>query len=188
MYYTYYVIDKRLLAGAFSFMDSSLDLVDACHRASVLKVIGILAFGGDPNMTHDDEPLFIILINKILELDALTQTLRVEDTETPYRKKFTKILNAFAMYHVNLNTLDGYEGFAPIHLAARAGNMKLVKWLVTKGALVDLHAQHNQESVTAAMLAAKYGHVEMLALILRLGASLLSVDNDGRTPLHYAGM
>lgn len=44
----------------------------------------------------------------------------------------------------------------------------------------------NQDGHTLLHLTARHGHVELVELLLRRGASVALTDDDGQTPLHVA--
>lgn len=70
-------------------------------------------------------------------------------------------------------------GYTPLHLAARAGKVKLVELLLDNGARID-----SQINDTALHLAAKHEQEAVVALLLRRGADPNLKDACGMTPLH----
>ncbi|KAH0610788.1 uncharacterized protein H6S33_011215 [Morchella sextelata] len=70
-------------------------------------------------------------------------------------------------------------GYTPLHLAARAGKVKLVELLLDSGARID-----SQIHDTALHLAAKHEHEAVVALLLKRGADPNLKDACGMTPLH----
>lgn len=86
-----------------------------------------------------------------------------------------KILDALVKHGADINTLLGNEKMAPIHLAAAAGNVPLMKWVVSKECNKELLTPPPTD-MTALMIAAKYGNVEVIAELIRGGANFLTRD------------
>ena len=76
-----------------------------------------------------------------------------------------------------------HAGFSAIHLAARAGNLEAVKFLIDHGADVDDPDAHK---LTPLMHAVDRGHLAMAQYLVEHGASLDAVSDDPRTPLMFA--
>lgn len=75
------------------------------------------------------------------------------------------------------------EGFTPLILAARCGDVKIVRMLMARGA--DPHAIDDMERT--ALHYASYGtHEEIVEVLLDCGANASSVTADGHTPLTVA--
>ena len=82
-----------------------------------------------------------------------------------------------------LDTCDA-DGCLPIHVAAILGHVDIVAYFLARGQSVDVR---DGEGRTALMLALHLGSsVDMLRLLVRMGASLSSQDNQANTPLHWA--
>ncbi|ESS71650.1 ankyrin repeat [Methyloglobulus morosus KoM1] len=77
-------------------------------------------------------------------------------------------------------------------LAARNGNSRLVKELLTDGsdpnitAAVAVGVSHVNEGITALMLSAASGDAKTMQILLNYGANALVKDSTGNTLLHYA--
>ncbi|XP_077991580.1 transient receptor potential cation channel subfamily A member 1-like [Glandiceps talaboti] len=81
-----------------------------------------------------------------------------------------------------INDTDG-EGMTALHLAAYNGQVKVVRYLMRKGAL--LHRDHNGR--TPLHLAAMGGYTNTMMLLLGTHAHLLDqVDDEGNTAIHLA--
>lgn len=75
-------------------------------------------------------------------------------------------------------------GYTPLHLAARQGHPKIVKWLLQAGAPVDV--SHVDSGETPLHLAARQGHTAVIKLLLAANASLDAPDLFGSTAVHLA--
>ena len=72
------------------------------------------------------------------------------------------------------------EGWTLLHLAAQAGNVKLIELLVRAGAQVDI--QEREYLWTPLMIAVMNGQMEAVYILVQRGASLGARDRDGETP------
>lgn len=83
----------------------------------------------------------------------------------------------------DVNSTDKY-GWTLMHHAAHCGNMKLIEFLMDKGA--NVHAQENMCGKKPVHIAAKVGHLGAISFFLKNGASINECDKNNWTPLHYA--
>ncbi|MBA3954128.1 ankyrin repeat domain-containing protein [Candidatus Dependentiae bacterium] len=86
----------------------------------------------------------------------------------------------------NIRNEDDYTSLA---LAAETGNELLVKLLLNKGALLNLHGNDSCAWVTPLHVAAKKGDLALAQLLLDVGADInadLGIDEPGVTALHWA--
>ena len=74
------------------------------------------------------------------------------------------------------------KGCTPLSAAAASGHLDVVKLFINEGAFVDLQ---DEDGDTALHYAVKGGHLEIVSVLLALGASQLP-NNLGLTPLLYA--
>jgi ankyrin repeat protein len=82
-----------------------------------------------------------------------------------------------------VNTRFGQE--TPLISAIRHGNLEIVKFLVSKGADVNLDDEYD---VTPLHIAAKHGQLETAKFLVSKGAEVDSKDNLSITPLWYAAL
>ncbi len=88
-----------------------------------------------------------------------------------------------AMPQADVN-IQNARSWTALHLAARAGNLEVVRELLLVGANVNI--QEN-EGFTALHLAADAGHLAIVqALLAAHGIQVNTPDNQGRTALHWA--
>lgn len=84
-----------------------------------------------------------------------------------------------------VNSSDMASGKSALHLASIAGDTPLVKFLCESGA--DVNMGTKREAVTPLMSSSRYGHKGCTRCLLQFKASVDAGDNNGDTPLHYAG-
>ena len=77
------------------------------------------------------------------------------------------------------------EGYTPLMLAAREGRTEVVRYLIKKGAHVDVVAG-NVWGYTALMKAALKNRSEAVILLIKAGADLDLRNNEGDTALQVA--
>jgi ankyrin repeat protein len=75
------------------------------------------------------------------------------------------------------------EGWHPLQLAAKRGDVKIVQLLLDNGAYVDAT---NLDGASALMSAAYRGHMDVVRLLAEKGANVNLLESDGVTPLMAA--
>jgi ankyrin repeat protein len=75
------------------------------------------------------------------------------------------------------------DGNSFLHLAVRAGNADIVKFLVSKGADVNIKDNYDQ---TPLQIAAHSDNAEVVIQLVSSGAEINIKNSLGKTPLHYA--
>jgi ankyrin repeat protein len=78
-------------------------------------------------------------------------------------------------------SLSAFAG--ELHKAAKEGNLKLVKELVSKGADVNAKDKYGR---TPLHYAAKEGHLDVVKFLVSKGADVNAKDEKGNTPLDAA--
>ncbi len=73
------------------------------------------------------------------------------------------------------------NGFTAMHVAAQNGDMDLVKYFLSLGCDVD-----GECDATPLLLAAEYGHKEIVDLLIEKGANVNTVCVDNHSALYYA--
>eukprot|EP00981_Chlorochromonas_danica_P006890 scaffold1503_cov150-Ochromonas_danica.AAC.3 len=192
---------ERTKNDLFSF---HLDLFEACEQLRLMKVRSVLIALEDGNVnTPDDEPLFLHLFHRTLEMDRVASSLMMEgkEYETTERKKIEKILELFlSLGKVSINLDKGKDRLAALHLAVMKENAKMVRWCLFHGA--DPEQLTKNDQMTPLMLAAKYGYVTLIAELVQAGVNIdrrveevrgggegeeeVVVPGSGMTGLHYA--
>ncbi len=90
-----------------------------------------------------------------------------------------------AMHGAGYSLNDGdpeHRGFTPMHIAAKAGRLDVVRTLLTAGVDLDRPALDGR---TPLMTAALNGHPDVLKTLTDLGADVSRQDKDGETALIY---
>lgn len=109
-----------------------------------------------------------------------------EETAMHYAARGTgdpKIAELLWKKGFNLDALDQMDR-TPLHKACQKGNVDFVKFLLEKGAKVDLYDDYERE--TALHFASENGHFECVELLLKSGAEVNETDKVDRTALHWA--
>ena len=76
-------------------------------------------------------------------------------------------------------------GTTPL-ISAAYGNLDMVRFLLSKGALVNPSASGKETSTPPLHMAARGGNREIMELLAENGAQIDAVDQDGKTALHWA--
>ena len=84
---------------------------------------------------------------------------------------------------INRTKESDYPNYNSLMLSAAAGQIKIVAYLLEKGAEIDYTTRRND---TALGCAAKEGHFEIVQLLCSAGASTDIKNRDGQTPLMLA--
>ena len=193
---SYATVIRKKAKKSSTLFDMNMDIADACDRGSYARALAILTFGANPNTELDDIPIFNHIFQKCVNFDIQFDELNVGSPNTSDREKYQKILDLLVMFKAKVNSTKSKEGFAPIHIAANAGDAKLVNWILKNGGEVDCY---DKEGLTALMIAARNGHIYVIAELLRGYAEINKREKDqhepgnfkkiiskGRTALHFA--
>ncbi|XP_015268404.1 PREDICTED: ankyrin-1-like [Gekko japonicus] len=70
-----------------------------------------------------------------------------------------------------------------LHIAAAHGHIKIIDYLISKGAKLDAK---DKEGRTPLHRAAEKGHNEAVKMLLQAGADIYSLNQEAKTPLHLA--
>jgi uncharacterized protein len=173
-------------AGAYE------DFFSAIKRDEASAVQSLLQRGFDPN-TRDPKNLhglFIalrepspkvaqILINAPkIDLNPIT-----DDGETPLMMAVFKGQTQLAILMIDKGADVNKPGWTPLHYAATAGNVQLMKILLENYAYIDAESPNK---TTPLMMAAHYGTPGAVKLLLEEGADV-SLKNDlGLTAIDFA--
>lgn len=123
----------------------------------------LLARGANVNLKNRGGDAALVLAVKTGHLDVVKTLLAHKD--------------------VALNEVDS-SNWSALHLAAYGNKLEVAECLLAAGANVNVLGPSSR---TALMLAAEYGHVDILKLLLRYNRfNVLQVDATGQTALHIA--
>ncbi|XP_033103431.1 ankyrin repeat and EF-hand domain-containing protein 1-like [Anneissia japonica] len=112
---------------------------------------------------------------EVLQIHKLLQCVRNKDTA-----QIEKLCSHGVQHLINYSEPNG--GDTAIHLAAKANDEEMMKFLLELGAhpnVTDLNGR------TAAMRAAEYGHVQSLEILCNAGSDMKIRDIDGKGILFY---
>uniref|UniRef100_A0ACB8F4M9 Uncharacterized protein n=1 Tax=Sphaerodactylus townsendi TaxID=933632 RepID=A0ACB8F4M9_9SAUR len=70
-----------------------------------------------------------------------------------------------------------------LHIAAAHGHVKIIDYLISKGAKLDVKDKKGRIPLH---IAAEKGHNDAVKILLQAGANMYSLDQEGKTPLHLA--
>jgi len=170
-------------------VDTSLDVVEALDHLRVSKLSYMLTNDlCDPNMkTFDEDHIFLYLFDKANAADVLSFHLQVgqHKMDSVDRRKMQKMLNLLLSHGVDVNTMDSRARLAALHSAASCDNSKMVLWLHSRKADLNLLSRHGD--MTPLMLASMHCCVEAVATLVKCGARLDGVNSSGQTALHICG-
>ena len=86
-----------------------------------------------------------------------------------------------------LNDVQDSNGYTALHFAVQCGNVEIIKWMIEKGADVDIQCKVVADSVTPLIIAANRSWIDAAKLLLEAGANpRIGRAQDGFTPLHLA--
>eukprot|EP00045_Choanoeca_perplexa_P000329 m.13799 g.13799 ORF g.13799 m.13799 type:complete len:603 (+) comp10224_c1_seq2:313-2121(+) len=83
---------------------------------------------------------------------------------------------------LNQNNLSDYEGMPPLHQAARQGRLRMVRFLLDKGAEVNVK---DKDGRTGLHWACYNGHTDTAELLIARGVEVDARTHDFWTALHY---
>ncbi|XP_046550137.1 ankyrin repeat and EF-hand domain-containing protein 1-like [Haliotis rubra] len=83
-----------------------------------------------------------------------------------------------------VNKQDSFAN-SPLHNACKKGDLKRVRRILSRG-LVDMNIRDEKHGGTPLMVAAQEGHCRIFSYLIRNGADMAQVDNDGKNILHWA--
>ena len=131
-----------------------------CSPMNLMELIGIFASWVDSR--HDLLDIFAAVEHR--DIETLAKILE----ESPGQ----------------IEKIDGMaNGYTPLHMAVWNGDVKIVEFLLGKGA--DVNARSTRTGMRSPIFRA-VNDVAMTSLLLGYGASVCMEDNQRRTPLHAA--
>lgn len=82
-----------------------------------------------------------------------------------------------------ISSKSDYDGRTPLHIAASEGNVEIVEYLLSVGALVHLKDRYNDTSLTNAI---NFAHLQVVRILMRVGAHLHFPKNRIATMFYNA--
>ena len=138
--------------------------VHQCDSMTKMKLMGVIRLR---SIGCRNTPRWQILQTDQKALSPLARELKIAGTQ----QNFSRMLPVER------------DGITAIHRAAKTGELAVVRWLVDKGAPIDLTTTDNQ---TPLYLAAENGQTEVVKYLVSVGAALDMVDVMKRTALYQA--
>ncbi len=136
-------------------------------------------FTGDGRVRKIIHKYFLHIFSIVIFLWAYTYvTFRLTEIAIRSNKSY------LAIFLITLNPilpLAQYHGFTLLHWACYWGDMKVVKYLVTRGA--NINAGKGKEK-TPLHIAAYQGDFKIIKYLISKGADPNTKDDSGNTPLH----
>lgn len=196
---------RNLLAGAtfFLFCGFSPVFANNARRASFFRAIQVdnvggveklLADGVDPNLLNDhgETALCVALkeeaakVASLLIADERTNVnLANKRGETPLMFAAIRGMMQQAQELMDRGALINKEGWQPLHYAACQPNAKMIGLLLENGANVDARSPNY---TTPLMMAARYGSVNDVKILLDSGADTTLKNEQGLTAHDFAMM
>ena len=125
-----------------------------------------------------------LLIGRNADVDGGTQT-----GSTPLRAAayvgHLDIVRCLVESGADVNAQINNKSETPLFPACYFGHLSVVTYLINQGAIIDLQGNDLNNGKTALHYAVQMGHLEIVSLLLALGASQLP-NNQGLTPLLHA--
>jgi uncharacterized protein len=179
-------ISIKAHAGAYE------DFFTAVRQDDAKTIEALLQRGFDPN-TLDPKKfhgLFLALrepspkVAKILiNASKIDLSPMSPDGETPLMMAVFKGQTELAIEMINKGADVNQTGWTPLHYAATAGNVQLIKILLDKHAYIDAESPNQ---TTPLMMAAHYGTPGAVKLLLEEGADVSLKNALGLTAIDFA--
>jgi len=185
---------QLILAIGFSIANSGSfeDFFSAIKRDDAGAVTRLLSMGFDPNTPAPDgtDPLFIALREP---------SLKVADVLIAWPKTRVESRNAVDESPLMMAALKGHlpqvqrliardadvnkPGWTPLHYAATGGQIAVMRELLSAHAYIDAESPNR---TTPLMMAARYGSVDAVRVLLESGADPTLRNDQGLTAIDFA--
>jgi hypothetical protein len=173
-------------AGAYD------DILAGAEHNHIDVVVSLLQLGLDPNTATPDGTTLLMTAARNGNLQMVDELLK--------RRANHLIRNKYGDTALMIATISGHlavvkrlvemggpqenrDGWSPLHYAAFGGQVEIARYLLSKGAGIDMPAPNSQ---TALMLAAAGGHLDLVKLLVGMHANMNVSDRKGRTALQIA--
>lgn len=139
----------------------------------------LLQAGANPNKGNSNESTVLLMLLK----DSYSYGHHTNSKLKHYDKLVEKCMELLIIYKVKVDASNS-DGQTALHLAAKAGKLKLVQLLVEQG--FATWSKPDKEGNTPFIAAAQRGHVEIVKYLFNQGASLEDRNKKGETALMCA--
>ena len=157
------------------------------------KLKQLLDEGVDPNLIFKGETPMTeaVRLNDTISIDILLDygAAKVIYNNQPLMKAYQQnVISDLLWGGIDPNKTDPITGDAPLHDAARRADIKKAEQLLKYGAYIDIQNAKTGMTPLHTCATSVVDSYVMTTFLLDRGAMPNSLDNDGKTPLHYAKM
>ena len=188
--YTFYLI---VLIWFFPAKAGSYDdFFEALKTDEAQVVAKVLARGFDPNTLSPDGQYPLVLairrpspavLDLLLRAKGLRAEVRNAKDESPLMLASMAGMVDVCRRLIALDADVNKTGWAPLHYAASAGHVDVIKLLLKHSAYIDAESPNK---TTPLMMAAMYGNPQSVELLLEEGADASLKNDKGMTALDFA--
>jgi len=193
MFYFKYTLYLIVLMWFFPAKAGSYDdFFEALKTDEAQVVAKVLARGFDPNTLSPDGQYPLVLairrpspavLDLLLRAKGLRAEVRTAKDESPLMLASMAGMVDVCKRLIALDADVNKTGWAPLHYAASAGHVEVVKLLLKHSAYIDAESPNK---TTPLMMAAMYGNPQSVELLLEEGADASLKNDKGMTALDFA--
>ena len=193
MFYFKYTLYLIVLMWFFPAKAGSYDdFFEALKTDEAQVVAKVLARGFDPNTLSPDGQYPLVLairrpspavLDLLLRAKGLRAEVRTAKDESPLMLASMAGMVDVCKRLIALDADINKTGWAPLHYAASAGHVEVIKLLLKHSAYIDAESPNK---TTPLMMAAMYGNPQSVELLLEEGADASLKNDKGMTALDFA--
>jgi len=193
MFYFKYTLYLIVLIWFFPAKAGSYDdFFEALKTDEAQVVAKVLARGFDPNTLSPDGQYPLVLairrpspavLDLLLRAKGLRAEVRNAKDESPLMLASMAGMVDVCKRLIALDADVNKTGWAPLHYAASAGHVEVIKLLLKHSAYIDAESPNK---TTPLMMAAMYGNPQSVELLLEEGADAILKNDKGMTALDFA--
>ena len=193
MYHLKFVIYLIVLIWFFPAKAGSYDDFFQALKTDEAQVVAkVLARGFDPNTLSPDGqyPLMLAIkrpspavLDLLLRAKGLRAEVRTIKDESPLMLASMTGMVDVCKRLIALDADVNKTGWTPLHYAASAGHVEVIKLLLKHSAYIDAESP---SKTTPLMMAAMYGNPQSVELLLEEGADASLKNDKGMTALDFA--
>ena len=193
MFYFKYTLYLIVLMWFFPAKAGSYDdFFEALKTDEAQVVAKVLARGFDPNTLSPDGQYPLVLairrpspavLDLLLRAKGLHAEVRNAKDESPLMLASMAGMVDVCKRLIALDADVNKTGWAPLHYAASAGHVEVIKLLLKHSAYIDAESPNK---TTPLMMAAMYGNPQSVELLLEEGADASLKNDKGMTALDFA--
>jgi hypothetical protein len=193
MFYFKYTLYLIVLMWFFPAKAGSYDdFFEALKTDEAQVVAKVLARGFDPNTLSPDGQYPLVLairrpspavLDLLLRAKGVRAEVRTIKDESPLMLASMAGMVDVCKRLIALDADINKTGWAPLHYAASAGHVEVIKLLLKHSAYIDAESPNK---TTPLMMAAMYGNPQSVELLLEEGADASLKNDKGMTALDFA--